>query len=482
MPAHLKSGDGVVFENLADTNDEQGGRIYGIRGRWLDFQRGRLRLDAIRPGMRVFKTGDQVLDNKLRQSFQGEIPLRKKQRLDLQVSGSVGTPLVISLKNGQEIQVTSCMPLESARQRPLTLEGLKEQLGRLGGTGFELGDVEAKLEGDVILPVSELNRMRRALVDACARHQQAERPARPAATAQSHRDLLPAKADAAPAVTSPELLALCRSFPQIEAALESGIRQIYVDFEDIRLYSDAVKRVREHGGSEVWLATPRIQKSGEAGFFKLIERAEPHGVLIRNLGAIAYFRDAGIPVTGDFSLNVANPLTAEFLKQTGLQRLTISYDLNIEQVLDLLASAPSAWFEITLHQHMPMFHMEHCAFAAFLSKGTDFTNCGRPCEHHKVRLRDRVGMEHPLKADVGCRNTLFNAVPQTGAQFFTGLKQAGLTHYRVELLEQDLQESQKILQTYQALLRGTRKGEDIWRDLKAQSQLGVTRGTMANPV
>lgn len=482
VPAHLKSGDGVVFENLADTNDEQGGRIYGIRGRWLDFQRGRLRPEAIRPGMRVFKTGDQVLDNKLRQSFQGEIPLRKKQRLDLQVSGSIGTPLVITLKDGHGIQVTSSMPLESARQRPLTLEGLKEQLGRLGGTGFELGDVEAKLEGDVILPVSELNRMRRALVDACASRQQAEPAPRPAATAQSHRDLLPAKADAAPTVTSPELLALCRSFPQIEAALESGIRQIYVDFEDIRLYSDAVKLVREHGGSEVWLATPRIQKSGEAGFFKLIERAEPHGVLIRNLGAIAYFRDAGIPVTGDFSLNVANPLTAEFLKQTGLQRLTISYDLNIEQVLDLLASAPPAWFEITLHQHMPMFHMEHCAFAAFLSMGTDFTNCGRPCEHHKVRLRDRVGMEHPLKADVGCRNTLFNAVPQTGAQFFTGLRQAGLTHYRVELLEQDLQESRKILQTYQALLRGTRKGEDIWRDLKAQSQLGVTRGTMADMV
>jgi putative protease len=123
--------------------------------------------------------------------------------------------------------------------------------------------------------------------------------------------------------------------------------------------------------------------------------------------------------------------------------------------------------------------MEHCAFAAFLSTGTDFTNCGRPCEHHKVRLRDRVGMEHPLKADVGCRNTLFNAVPQTGAQFFTGLKQSGLRSFRVELLEQDKEESKRIIQTYLALMRGSRGGEDIWRDLKAQSQLGVTRGTMA---
>ncbi len=116
---------------------------------------------------------------------------------------------------------------------------------------------------------------------------------------------------------------------------------------------------------------------------------------------------------------------------------TISYDLNIEQVLALLAAAPPAWFELTLHQHMPMFHMEHCVFAAFMSKGTTFLDCGRPCEKHRVHLRDRVGMEHPLRADVGCRNTLFNAVPQTGARFFDALQQAGLRHFRVELLEED---------------------------------------------
>ena len=283
-----------------------------------------------------------------------------------------------------------------------------------------------------------------------------------------------------PEVTQSALHILCRSVEQIEAALSCGITDLYADFEDIRRYGDIVKRVRDHGqGAKLYLATPRIQKSSEAGFFKLIERAEPQGILIRNLGAIAYFRDAGIPITGDFSLNVANPLTADFLKQTGLERLTISYDLNIEQVLDLLNAAPPEWFEITLHQHMPMFHMEHCAFAAFLSKGTDFTNCGRPCEKHRVHLRDRVGMEHPLKADVGCRNTLFNAVPQTGAQYFTALKHVGLRHFRVELLEQTGAEASRIIRTYQDLLLSQRGGEDIWRDLKAQSQLGVTRGTMA---
>ena len=485
MPVHLKNGDGVVFENLKNTNDEQGGRIYGIHGNWIEFQRDRLHFQRIKPGMRLFKTGDQALEQRLRQTFQGDIPLRRKAKLDLVITGEVGEPLVIFV-TGKEIQVESSMVLDAARQRPLNEEVLRAQLGRLGGTPYELGALDCQIVGQVMLPVSELNRMRRSLVDAMSQSidasdaiQHRPAPAQASVTemlAKVGLGLLPASA------ITPTLHVLCRSADQIEAALAAGVTELYVDFEDIRLYADAVKRVKDHGVARIYLATPRIQKSGEAGFFKLISRAEPHGVLIRNLGAISFFKDEGIPVTGDFSLNVSNPLTADFLKQTGLERLTISYDLNVDQLLNLLHGAPPEWFEITLHQHMPMFHMEHCAFAAFLSTGTDFTNCGRPCEKHKVTLRDRVGMEHPLKADVGCRNTLFNAVPQTGAQYFAGLMQAGLRQYRVELLEQNREEAARVIRTYQDLLIGQRGGEDIWRDLKAQSQLGVTRGTMADMI
>ena len=96
----------------------------------------------------------------------------------------------------------------------------------------------------------------------------------------------------------------------------------------------------------------------------------------------------------------------------GLDRLTVSYDLNAGQALDLLRGAPPAWFELTLHQHIPMFHMEHCVFAAFLSEGTDHTNCGRPCDRHDVKLRDRVGLEHPLPRFLGGDAARFEQCPR----------------------------------------------------------------------
>ena len=485
----VKPGDGVVFENPTDTNDERGGYVFAVHGRVLEFQRGRIDMALIREGTRVYKTSDPALDKALQSTFKGDIPIRKQRKLHLRVTGAVGVALRIESLDGSGAvlaEIESSMPLEEARNKPLSRETLEAQLSRLGGTPYDLESLDVDLKGSVIVPVSELNRMRRALIE---RMEAGSRvPASQPTTSEqetpvvkSWRDLMSSDSsrsvDSQPAEA--RLHVLCRSVEQIEAAQSADAERIYIDFEDIRRFGDVVLQARErNAGSKIYLATPRIQKSGEEGFFKLIERAKPDGVLIRNLGAIDYFRASGLPMAGDFSLNVANPLTAEFLIKAGLESVTVSYDLNIGQVLALLQAAPAEWFELTLHQHMPMFHMEHCVFAAFMSKGTSFLDCGRPCEKHKVKLRDRVGMEHPLKADVGCRNTLFNATPQTGAQFFKDLQSTRLRRFRVELLEEGGDESLKVIRAYQKLLTGERSGETLWRDLRAHSQLGVTAGTL----
>ncbi len=514
----LALGDGLVFDTGGNTDTEQGGRIYQIKDKRLFFQHRLIDFDKLKPGDRVWKTDDPALNKRLAQSFGGKIEPRRRQPIALQVSGRADAPMLIEAWLGAPgnaapntapntaHKVQSGIALQTARTAPLTEEKLREHLGRLHESAYELAELTLALDGALILPIGELNRLRRELVFQLDAARQIQRPESPrpwreilsempvAATREETHEKTHEETRAEPDVTlgttpattpgRAALSVLCRSMEQIEAALECGIQTLYADFEDIRRYKDVVARVREHGTrsaiqSAIFLATPRIQKAGEQGFFKLIENAAPDGVLIRNLGAIDYFSaQNGLRKIGDFSLNVANPLTAAHFMGKGLERVTISYDLNIEQVLDLVADAPAPWFELTLHQHMPMFHMEHCVFAAFLSKGTTFLDCGRPCDSHRVHLRDRVGTEHPLRADVGCRNTLFNAVAQSGARFFGALQGAGVAHYRVELLEETAAESLQAIRAYQGLLAGAQGGEELWRTLKAQSQLGVTRGTL----
>jgi U32 family peptidase len=474
------AGDGVVFDAGENRDLEQGARIWVIEGDRLIFHLtySGINFDRIKPGQTLYKTSDPKLDSELRRFWQNSRPAEKKTPVHFIVTGRPGESLTVSIDyKGSTFTESSTMPLVEAEKHPLGAEKLVEQLGRLGDSSFEIGSLDNQLEGNCHIAVSALNQVRRALVkqleDAAAL-----KPTRPVITTD-YRDLLPVVP--ALAQSPPELSVLCRTLGQLTAAMENEVATIYCDFEDPRRFKEAVAQVRSgNSATQVFLATPRILKPGEMGYLKLIENAAPDGLLLRNLGALHYYKDrSDLKKIGDFSLNVANPITAKLLMESAhLDYLTVSYDLNIGQVLELLHGSPPDWFELTLHQHMPMFHMEHCVFCTFLSSGTTYKDCGRPCETHVVHLRDRVGQLHRLQADVGCRNTLFNGKAQTGARYFQHLRNAGLSKFRVELLD-EAEDAGKTIRAYQDLLSGKSDAFELLDQVQALEKLGVTEGTLA---
>jgi U32 family peptidase len=506
--APIKPGDGVVFDGDESTGwPEQGGRIYqvipeahvpapapdadagpGETGAVeLRLGRGDINLLALEKGQRVWKTDDPELSRRLRRSFEG--PPSRMVALDIEVRAVTGEPLSIigHTSIGGTATARSDASLAAAETSPADLPLFREQLGRLGGTIYELRGLEATIAGRPMVPKSLLNQLRRELVAKLAEvpvgpsHTVSPAPALP-------RLLEPILAERAhqthsasedpPAI---ELAVLCRRTEQIEAALELGISTIYADYQDIKQYAAAIDTVRRgaSGGRKIYLATPRIEKPGESSIFAHLARQGADGMLVRNAGGLRYCIDHDVPFVADFSLNAANPLTVELLKSRGALRVTASYDLSADQLFDLLDATPPEWLEIVIHQQVPMFHMEHCVFCAFLSPGTDATNCGRPCDTHDVKLRDRVGAEHPLKADVGCRNTLYNAVPQTTAEYLPRLRKHGARFLRVELLDDKPAAVERVIMLYQEVTAGRRDGKSLWRELKATNQYGVTRGALA---
>jgi putative protease len=505
LEAPLKPGDGVVFDAGKPEEKEEGGRVYemrnaerGVRNSQsveLRFAHDHINFNRVHVGDKLWKTSDPDLDKKLRQSFAGDVP--KFQRpVAMEVHGFAGKPLTLIASDeiGNIVKVESAVPLACAEKIPLTDEKLSEQLGRLGGTPFKLGALKNFLPGDVMLPVSELNRVRREAVaeleKLCAQPkrwrlecgiQSAERGIKSSASAAdlSHS-----------ALRTPHLIVLVRNLPQLESALRCGISTIYCEFEDPKKYREAVMTFHTARGCSntqssslnsqpgIFVAPPRIFKTGEEWVLNQVRSCNADGYLVRNYDHLKFF--ANDRRVGDFSLNIANHFSADYFKNKfGLERVTASYDLNFQQLEALLCGAPPEWFEITIHQHMPMFHMEHCVFCAFLSSGKDYRDCGRPCDKHDVKLRDRVGAEHPLKADVGCRNTVFNALAQTGAEYVSKMIELGVRNFRIEFLNETPEEVMKTISKYRQLLRGEISGTQLWRELKLFNQLGVTRGPIA---
>lgn len=501
----LQPGDGVVFDG---GRSESGGRIYEVRRQGkevaLSFGRRDLDLRQLKVGDKVWKTSDPNFDRRVRQSFAGEKP-QFQRPLTIEVDGEIDRPLVAIARDelGHLVRIESAMPLVAAQTQPLTAERLQSQFDRLGNTPFYLASLDNRLTDAAMLPVSELNRMRREMVAQLEALR--SQPQRWQLNAEAKlEELLPAfpeglevqppitrenmsqsaSVDCEPVVAnfirprSPHLIVLVRHLTQLQAVLEAGIETLYCEFEDPRGYREAVRRVRqENPKATIWVAPPRIAKPGENYILQQVRSSDADGYLLRNYDHLAFFK--GDRCVGDFTFNVANALSADYFKtQCGLERLTASYDLNIEQLTNLLGSCPPQWFEVTIHQHMPMFHMEHCVFCAFLSAGTDYTNCGRPCEKYEVKLRDRIGTEHLLQADAGCRNTVFNGVAQTGAEYVPHLVELGIRDFRLEFVCETPTEIAATIDLYRQLLQGKISGSQLWQDLKLQNRLGVTRGAL----
>ncbi|MFQ3577395.1 MAG: DUF3656 domain-containing protein [Verrucomicrobiia bacterium] len=481
-PVH--PGDGVVFDQGGDTEAEIGGRVFHVGERTLLFDRQRTETSNVRPGARIWKTDDPLLNKELRRSYADQ-KVDDRWPISIRARGEPGEPLRLTVTGPDAIvhEVESSIPIQIAERRPLTPAILEEQLGRLGNTPYRLANLECAMAQPGMLPLSELSRLRHAFVKlldktgipVCGQTDVG------ASACKVLQEILPKRREQERGAVPPVMLSLlCRSRAQVEAGLHFGIREIFLDYEDLRRFPEEVAWIRRQSSEvAVFLATPRIQKAGEEGYFKLILRAEPDGVLIRNLGGLHLFTETGLRKIGDFSLNIANPLSADLFLQHDLERIVPAFDLNARQLVDLVRTTPPTKVEIVLHQHIPMFHMEHCVFAAFLSNGTDFTNCGRPCEKHVVSLRDRVGQEHPLLADVGCRNTLFNGRAQSGAVAFRALREAGAFHFRIDLLREDTTATMRILKVYADFAEGRFSPNDVAGQLQAANQIGVIEGTMA---
>jgi putative protease len=483
--APLKPGDGVVFDAGKPEEREEGGRVYQVDTRGAEtlvrFGHGDIDWHRVRAGQLLWKTNDPALDRDVRSSFGGD-QIRFRRAISFEIHGRPGCPLTVIVNDqaGHVVKLESNLPLATADKQPLSESRLREQLGRLGGTPFVLGELKSFLEGDVILPLSELNRIRRDAVAALEKIR--AQPQR--WTTREYQ--LPVFRAAATPLLPPELIAVIRLQEQLKPAWCAGARTIYCEFENPKHYRDTVAQFRAlqaaasdptARGSSIWAAPPRIFKPGEEWILKQVRSCEADGYLVRNYDHLVFF--ASDRKRGDFSLNVANQLTADyFVGRHGLERVTASYDLNIGQLEALLRAAPGEWFDLTIHQHMPMFHMEHCVFCAFLSSGKDYRDCGRPCDKHRVALRDRVGAELPLRADAGCRNTVFNNRAQSGAEYVARLIELGARNFRVEFVNESAEEVAQTITRYSQLLRGEITGNELWRELKLLNQLGVTRGQM----
>jgi putative protease len=489
LDADVARGDGLVLEGGREGAGELGGRVWriGVGGRpaesapagseawlWLGPD---VRIDGAQAGRRLFRTSDPAVERRVR----GWLAQPATAPLDLHVTGALGEParFTAQVEGGATAVVSGDVPLHPAGSDGALEEAvLRAQLGRLGGTPFHLRALTVDLPPDAGVPVSSLNRARRALVDALAA---AVPPPWPRVAVPLEAVLASATPPALPPPPA-GLFVVCRNRGQAEAALAAGADGVYLDFLELTGTGDAFRALQAAGAPWIGLAPPRVRKPGEEKIDRFLRALGPAALLVRGLGALHELATSGAPrplAVGDFSLNVTNRLAAAEVLARGCHAFTPAFDLDGGQVRALLDGAFAPFAEVVLHHPMPLFHMEHCLIAATLSQGSDHRTCGRPCDRHQVSLRDRAGMDHPVEADVGCRNTVFHAAAQSAAELAPALQRKGVRRFRIELVREQPADVRRIVASYRALLAGSRSAAEVWRELRAGGGVGGGYGVSA---
>ena len=506
----IKPGDGVVFDAAdwrSPDEPEEGGNIYTVKSVnekvvRVDFEHGKIKFDRIRVGDLVWRTYQPSVVKSVKQITKAAKPVFTRP-IDFVVTASVGQPLRIVAKHesGLTASFSGEGPLEAASKRALDDETLNDKLGRLGGTAFHLGKIQRSEAEAVFVPTSMLNDARRKLVEDLLEQLATHKPS------VGRARLLPSQvrsgdasagvgsagvdsAGASPSQASatlsqslsPQLHLLVRTAEQLDAAIQSRPDSITLDYLELYGLRPSVEKVSA-ANIVARVASPRILKPSEQNIIRFLTSLECE-ILVRSGGLLQDLLKTDIDcklLIGDFSLNAANRLAVETYLQMGLSRITPTYDLNAQQIAELAESIDPTGFEVIAFSHLPVFHTEHCVFCRFLSDGTDNTNCGHPCESHRIAVKDSQGREHPVMADVGCRNTVFGAEAQTDPQAIDMWQTAGIMNFRLEFVHQTPSQIVAIADAFRSLLDGMTVAHDLAETLRENSPQQTTQGSFYVP-
>jgi putative protease len=473
----LKPGDGVVFDAAdwrSPEDREEGGRVFQVTGRELRFGNGAIDTSRIRRSDWVWRTHDPDLDKAVHPYIEAATPLRK-QPVGVRAKAREGEPLETEWRvGGHSVTVLSPEPLAAAQNRAVDAEFLRAQLGRLGNTPYELSELELEVTGSPFAPASLLNQLRREAVEKL----QAAQETLPRTGGRPANGFRRRALDASSAPREiPTLHLLVRTPSQLEAAIDFRPGTITLDYLDLYGLRPSLERIRA-AGLAPRVASPRVLKPGEERIADFLLSCDCP-ILARSAGLLHAMRGRAHPeLIADFSLNAANAITAAELFDLGITRLTPTHDLNAAQIADLARGTGAGRIEPVAFHHLPVFHTEHCVFCRFLSTGTSYRDCGRPCERHTVALRDSSGRAHPVMADVGCRNTVFGAEAQQAAAHMENWLEAGIRHFRLEFAHETAEQTAAVAEAFRDMLEGRKSARELAQNLQRAAPEGITEGSL----
>jgi len=496
LSGKLNIGDGIGIDGAveaAETGIAAGTAGVGMivrqmyeGGRWMN-QAGAGMVVEIPSGVpahvgsAVYRTLDRQLMDVLRRTFTSPTPIRKVP-VAIRAKATVGFPFELQIedKDSNRVCVHSEYVIERAIRDPTTEGQIVRQLTKLGKTVFEVSDIGIEIEGDVFIPVSQLNLVRNDAVSRLesARIRRVRRghaipiPALSPAPVASHANTTepPAPMYKAGGPVDMLLAVSTNTLAGVKSAISGGADAIYLGGEryreEVRTGGglpdlEAAVKYAHREGRRIYMNTPRIVKdSGMGSVAEMLSRAKTlgfNGALASNPGIFRIAMGIGLEVIADMPLNTFNRRSLGFWVEHGAKMTVLSPELTLSEIREI---APHGAVECIVHGRLTLMESEHCVVGGILGgtgevgDGSEDGECTAPCEAGCFELVDEKGYAFPLRMDTDCRAHFMNSKELCMIDHVSGIVEAGVSSIRIDAIGIDDDRVREITRLYRSAVDG----------------------------
>lgn len=172
-------------------------------------------------------------------------------------------------------------------------------------------------------------------------------------------------------------------------------------------------------------------------------------ILFGGLSAIEYYKNnKEIELISDYSLNVNNHVSVGFLSSKGVDRITLSQEINEEQIKNLIETYKNTYnthpnLELIIYGRMSLMHTKYCPLKRL-------GMCGK-CRESNFAIKDEYE-SFPLKFNDDCTVNVLNGKTLNLIDDIHNIK--GINYYRVIFTTETVKQIEEILNTVTKKMNG----------------------------
>ncbi len=420
----------------------------------------------------VYKTNDKALNDLLKATYAKDT---RTKAICGAFFAKPGSPMTLKVwdKDGNEGFAVGAVAQE-AQNQPLSEEKLKSQLSKTGGTSFAMEEMTITVEGNLYVPMGELNQLRRdaiadlekKLLERSHRKGLEKLPKVQVQNGQFHYEKM--------------MTVLVTTHAQFMAAVtHSSIGRLYVEInrETEPLFDEMIEQAHQ-AGIALYAALPRVFRAyGKKRYETLLQHlldSRLDGFLVRSMGQLDACRKTGKKLVADFSFNAFNSADVAFWSSQGVESLCLSPEMNLTEINE----AATTLCEMVVYGHLPLMTTHQCPIGNFAGNKESGMYCDLRHNGGQWYLKDRKGEEFPLLTDCElCVCSILNGKPLFTLKFFEELLATPTGSIRLQFTLEDAAQTDRIIEAHESAL-------EEWVDLKPMvrslirdmSQKGSTKG------